>query len=119
MKFTYRENEIFYKENNIFIKEENLAKIAKKIARHYKFPFNGIKFRYMKKSAANVDCQTYIITFDKYNKPSLSTLLHELGHIYTSTHYNNNNHNKKLISVMRRFTDYCYKNQSIIKLIKE
>ncbi len=111
LKFYENERKEYPEIFNMDITQSDAYKITKKITRHYKFKMPTIKFRYnTQHGLAKYD--SWIMNLPK--QPTLGLLLHELAHFHNEEKKGNGYHNKKLMTVIRRFIKYC-KRMGLVK----
>jgi hypothetical protein len=118
LKFYDTENKIFSVSNAILIPESETLKICNKLARHYKFEFNGFKCKKMSKTLGRALFKDMSCVF-RPNENALLTICHELAHLWQFDRTNKSRHDKKLLRKIGILLTYCYENESIVYILRK
>jgi hypothetical protein len=117
--FYVKENAIFNKEINTLIDTKKLSTVVKKIIRRFKIKYNiSVTFGYTGKDFAWSFINRNEIIFNKNRKLDLLTFIHEIAHFKHEEIRVCKCHTKKLITIIKRMMNYCYRNKSICKLLR-
>lgn len=105
LKFYTIEKQVFNKETCVFFTDTHALKICKKLARHFKFELEKVRFLKMRRSAGRATLANSSITL--MHGPSILVICHELAHLYQYQKTGKTYHGKKLLSIIRRMLAYC------------
>lgn len=115
LKYYDKERKMFETEfEDIFIKQEDTELLCKKLARHFKFIFNGITFRKIKYYGW-AHCKKNTLTLKREHN-DLLTICHELAHLWQFQKDKKGYHNAKMLNKVKRLIKYCHKNKNIVNL---
>lgn len=118
LKFYDTERELFHRENYVHVtkNKRKLEKASKKLAKHFGFVFNGVKFRKMRSyGRAFRDART--VKFNKDEPLTLLVFVHELAHLWSYT-LGFIGHKKELLRLIKRLMRYCLKSKTLKKLLE-
>jgi hypothetical protein len=116
LKFYDTEKKIFVISEKLLIPECETLKICKKLAKHYKFEFNGFKCRNMKKTLGRAHFKDMTCIF-RPKENSLLTICHELAHLWQFDRTNKSRHDKKMLRKIGILLTYCHNNYSIVYIL--
>ena len=104
-KYYFEEKHRFNIEEQIKIEDHTAELIARKIARHFKFTLNKIRFYGNGGGRASYWHDSVTLP----HNPSVVMIAHELAHLHNSEKYGNGKHNKRLATTVKRFIEYGHK----------
>jgi hypothetical protein len=121
LRFYDVEKQLFKKEHMTTINKKDIDAISKKLAHHFKFNYKGHKLRKMRKTLGMAN-YNYTITYRKGLNVNLLLLIHELSHLWQLKKYgdwkNYHCHNKEMLKFMAKMIKYCWKNESIVYILR-